>query len=193
VSAHGSPGAESPRESCSPILKGDDAPTGDATTADERAVATTMTGSLRNHQHPGRRAACGLAPAKRSDFDPTRLTPQESAVAGLVATGVGNREVAAELFVSIKPFSSTSATSTPNSAFTRVQNSPRGSATGTYSTAAPLTADLLMPDGTMPAPLRWTDRGASGRSIWHLRPYAGRVGPDLVTLMPAGDGALAAH
>jgi DNA-binding NarL/FixJ family response regulator len=47
-------------------------------------------------------AACGLAPAKRSEFDPRRLTPQESAVAGLVATGVSNREVATELFVSIK-------------------------------------------------------------------------------------------
>lgn len=47
-------------------------------------------------------AACGLTPAKRSEIDPTRLTAQESAVAELVATGMGNREVATELFVSIK-------------------------------------------------------------------------------------------
>ncbi|HYI16934.1 MAG TPA: LuxR C-terminal-related transcriptional regulator, partial [Thermomicrobiales bacterium] len=47
-------------------------------------------------------AACGLTPAKRSDFDPSRLTAQESAVARLVAAGMGNRQVASELFVSIK-------------------------------------------------------------------------------------------
>ena len=47
-------------------------------------------------------AACGLAPAKRREFDPSRLTPQESAVAGLVATGISNREVATELSISIK-------------------------------------------------------------------------------------------
>lgn len=47
-------------------------------------------------------AACGLAPAKRSSFDPSRLTAQEWAVARLVATGTGNRQVASELFISIK-------------------------------------------------------------------------------------------
>jgi DNA-binding CsgD family transcriptional regulator/tetratricopeptide (TPR) repeat protein len=47
-------------------------------------------------------AACGLAPAKRSTFDPSRLTAQESAVARLVAMGMGNRQVASELFISIK-------------------------------------------------------------------------------------------
>ncbi len=47
-------------------------------------------------------AACGLAPAKRNDFDPRKLTAQESAVARLVALGMGNQQVAAELFVSIK-------------------------------------------------------------------------------------------
>ena len=47
-------------------------------------------------------AACGLTPAKRSDFDDRRLTAQETAVARLVATGKGNRQVATELFVSIK-------------------------------------------------------------------------------------------
>jgi DNA-binding CsgD family transcriptional regulator len=47
-------------------------------------------------------AASGLTPAKRSVFDPSRLTAQESAVARLVAAGMGNRQVAAELFVSIK-------------------------------------------------------------------------------------------
>jgi len=45
---------------------------------------------------------CGLVPSKRSDFDPTRLTAQEQAVAGLVAAGMSNRQVAAELFVSVK-------------------------------------------------------------------------------------------
>ena len=47
-------------------------------------------------------AACGLTPTKRSNFDPSRLTAQESAVARLVAAGMGNRQVASELFVSIK-------------------------------------------------------------------------------------------
>jgi DNA-binding CsgD family transcriptional regulator len=44
----------------------------------------------------------GLAPAKRHDFDPSRLTAQELAVARLVARGLSNRQVAAELFVSVK-------------------------------------------------------------------------------------------
>jgi DNA-binding CsgD family transcriptional regulator len=43
-----------------------------------------------------------LAPAKRSDFDPSRLTAQELAVARLVAVGMSNRQVASELFISIK-------------------------------------------------------------------------------------------
>jgi DNA-binding CsgD family transcriptional regulator len=47
-------------------------------------------------------AASGLAPAKRSTFDPSRLTAQELAVARLVAVGMSNRQVASELFVSIK-------------------------------------------------------------------------------------------
>jgi DNA-binding CsgD family transcriptional regulator len=46
--------------------------------------------------------ACGLAPAKRGDFDFTQLTAQERAVARLVASGMSNRQVAAELFVSVK-------------------------------------------------------------------------------------------
>ena len=46
--------------------------------------------------------ACGLAPSKRRDFDPSRLTAQELAVARLVAGGMSNRQVAAELFISIK-------------------------------------------------------------------------------------------
>jgi ATP/maltotriose-dependent transcriptional regulator MalT len=45
---------------------------------------------------------CGLAPAKRSEFDPGKLTAQEQAVARLVAVGMSNRQVAAELFVSVK-------------------------------------------------------------------------------------------
>ena len=47
-------------------------------------------------------AACGLAPGKRSAFDPSRLTAQELAVARLVAVGMSNRQVASELFISIK-------------------------------------------------------------------------------------------
>ena len=47
-------------------------------------------------------AACGLAPAKRGVFDPSRLTAQELAVARLVAVGMSNRQVASELFISIK-------------------------------------------------------------------------------------------
>ena len=46
--------------------------------------------------------ACGLAPAERHTFDPTRLTAQELAVSRLVADGLSNRQVAAELFISIK-------------------------------------------------------------------------------------------
>jgi ATP/maltotriose-dependent transcriptional regulator MalT len=46
-------------------------------------------------------AACGLVRAKRRDPDRTRLTPQELSVAKLVASGMSNRRVAIELFVSI--------------------------------------------------------------------------------------------
>jgi len=46
--------------------------------------------------------ACGLAPAKRHNFDPSALTAQELAVARLVAAGMSNRQVATELFISIK-------------------------------------------------------------------------------------------
>ena len=45
---------------------------------------------------------CGLTPGRRSDFDPGKLTAQEQAVARLVAVGMSNRQVAAELFVSVK-------------------------------------------------------------------------------------------
>jgi DNA-binding CsgD family transcriptional regulator len=47
-------------------------------------------------------SGCGLTPAKRGDVDPHRLTPQEQAVTRLVALGMSNRQVAAELFVSVK-------------------------------------------------------------------------------------------
>lgn len=47
-------------------------------------------------------AACGLTPARRSAARHVQLTPQELAVARLVATGMTNREVAAELVVSAK-------------------------------------------------------------------------------------------
>ncbi|MGC9221121.1 MAG: ATP-binding protein [Solirubrobacteraceae bacterium] len=45
---------------------------------------------------------CGLAPARRTTPDPARLTPQELAVARLVAKGLSNREVAAELVLSVR-------------------------------------------------------------------------------------------
>ena len=46
--------------------------------------------------------ACGLQPAKRSDPDPRRLTPQELAVARLAASGMTNREIASDLTVSVR-------------------------------------------------------------------------------------------
>jgi DNA-binding CsgD family transcriptional regulator len=47
-------------------------------------------------------AACGLRPARRRAPHGQALTPQEQAVASLVARGLTNREVAAELVVSAK-------------------------------------------------------------------------------------------
>jgi DNA-binding CsgD family transcriptional regulator len=47
-------------------------------------------------------AACGLRPRKRGDVDRFRLTPREVGVARLVATGLSNQEVAAELQLSTK-------------------------------------------------------------------------------------------
>jgi DNA-binding CsgD family transcriptional regulator len=47
-------------------------------------------------------AACGLTPIKRRDVERERLTPREFSVARLVASGRTNREVAAELMVSVK-------------------------------------------------------------------------------------------
>jgi DNA-binding CsgD family transcriptional regulator len=47
-------------------------------------------------------AACGLRPARRRDEERARLTPQELAVARLVAQGLTNREVASQLVVSVK-------------------------------------------------------------------------------------------
>jgi DNA-binding CsgD family transcriptional regulator len=46
--------------------------------------------------------ACGLKPAKRGENTQPDLTPQEQAVARLVATGRTNREVASELLLSVK-------------------------------------------------------------------------------------------
>jgi DNA-binding CsgD family transcriptional regulator len=46
--------------------------------------------------------ACGLKPAKRDPAARAELTPQEQAVAQLVATGRSNRDVAAELLLSVK-------------------------------------------------------------------------------------------
>lgn len=47
-------------------------------------------------------AACGLRPARRQARDTARLTPQELAVARLVAAGLSNRQAARELVVSVK-------------------------------------------------------------------------------------------
>ncbi len=47
-------------------------------------------------------ATCGLTPAKRSGSPRPDLTPQERAVARLVAAGKTSREVAAELLLSVK-------------------------------------------------------------------------------------------
>jgi DNA-binding CsgD family transcriptional regulator len=47
-------------------------------------------------------AACGRTPAKRTVGPRATLTPQELAVARLVASGRTNRQAAAELVVSIK-------------------------------------------------------------------------------------------
>jgi DNA-binding CsgD family transcriptional regulator len=46
--------------------------------------------------------ACGLKPNRRGGDDAPELTPQEQAVAHLVATGRTNREVATELLLSVK-------------------------------------------------------------------------------------------
>ncbi len=47
-------------------------------------------------------AVCGLSPARRSSAARLDLTPQEQAVARLIATGLTNRQVAAELVISAK-------------------------------------------------------------------------------------------
>ena len=47
-------------------------------------------------------AACGLATGPRRQRDAARLTPQELAVARLVAGGLTNRQVARELVISVK-------------------------------------------------------------------------------------------
>jgi DNA-binding CsgD family transcriptional regulator len=44
----------------------------------------------------------GLAPVKRTNPDPARLTPQELAVATLAATGMSNREIASKMAISAK-------------------------------------------------------------------------------------------
>ena len=50
----------------------------------------------------GELVACGLAVDRPTSRPPTLLTPQERAVARLVCTGKSNREVAAELVISVK-------------------------------------------------------------------------------------------
>jgi DNA-binding CsgD family transcriptional regulator len=47
-------------------------------------------------------AGCGLSPIKRRSPERERLTPQELSLARLVASGMTNRQVAAELVVSVK-------------------------------------------------------------------------------------------
>ena len=45
---------------------------------------------------------CGLRPASRKNPDPAQLTPSELAVARLVSQGLANREIAAELMLSVR-------------------------------------------------------------------------------------------
>jgi DNA-binding CsgD family transcriptional regulator len=47
-------------------------------------------------------AGSGLTPSKRSNLDPARLTRQELAVATRAATGMSNREIAADMVLSVK-------------------------------------------------------------------------------------------
>jgi DNA-binding NarL/FixJ family response regulator len=56
------------------------------------------------HLKPCERAllACGSGPARRAVLRGAALTPQELAVATLVCSGRTNREVAAELVLSVK-------------------------------------------------------------------------------------------
>ena len=72
--------------------------------------------------------ACGL-PSRRASVDPLGLTPSELTVAHLVARGLSNREAAARLYVSSKAVETTSDTSTPSSASTRVGSWPVGGLT----------------------------------------------------------------
>jgi DNA-binding NarL/FixJ family response regulator len=46
--------------------------------------------------------ACGLLPASRKGYDLNRLTPHEVAVANLVGRGMTNRQIAAEIMISVK-------------------------------------------------------------------------------------------
>ncbi|MDG4863872.1 helix-turn-helix transcriptional regulator, partial [Streptomyces sp. T-3] len=47
-------------------------------------------------------AACGMEPGERRPRDAALLTPQELAVARLVAAGLTNRQAARELVISVK-------------------------------------------------------------------------------------------
>jgi len=46
--------------------------------------------------------ACGLLPASRKGYDLNRLTPHEVAVANLVGRGMTNRQIAADVMISVK-------------------------------------------------------------------------------------------
>jgi DNA-binding CsgD family transcriptional regulator len=74
--------------------------------ADQLRAAHERFTALRAHPYLDRcereLLACGLSAARRRDFDPHRLTAQESAVARLVADGRTNRQVAEDLVLSIK-------------------------------------------------------------------------------------------
>ena len=79
---------------------------------ERRAAASHLQAALEVYSRLGARAliggcetelaGCGLTPRRRDGDQSPELTPQELAVARLVATGRSNREAAADLVVSVK-------------------------------------------------------------------------------------------
>jgi DNA-binding NarL/FixJ family response regulator len=47
-------------------------------------------------------AACGLTPTRRRTREPTKLTPQETAIVHLATKGYTNKEIAADLVISVR-------------------------------------------------------------------------------------------
>jgi DNA-binding CsgD family transcriptional regulator len=67
-----------------------------------RALFTELGAEPDGRRNERELAACGLAPFRSTTRAPLRLTAQELATAKLVASGLTNREVAAELVISVK-------------------------------------------------------------------------------------------